>query len=145
MLPSDKALGFHLIILLLFIGVLKHLNQMSEAFVFLFLSPKSSGLFSSVLLPRLHSASFVLSSKLIFVNLFNSGVVIKLLVLGILESISIAFILRSALVARLAIPGILFSTSVIFAFRAAVATKSVILGISFSIAVIFYIQISLLD
>ena len=114
-------------------------------FVFLFLSPKSSGLFSSVLLPRLHSASFVLSSKLIFVNLFNSGVVIKLLVLGILESISIAFILRSALVARLAIPGISFSTSVIFAFRAAVATKSVILGISFSIAVIFYIQISLLD
>ena len=75
---------------------------------------KPGAFFSSVLLPRPFSASFILTSKLIFVSLLNSGVVIKLLVLAILFSISIAFAFRASVVARLVIPGTLFSISVTF-------------------------------
>ena len=64
--------------------------------------------------------------------------VIKLLALGLLLSISVAFVfIISALLARLVIHGILFSTSLTFVLRAAVVTEPVILGALFSISVAF--------
>ena len=63
------------------------------------------------------AASFILASKLNFVNLLKSRVGIKLVVL------------RVPLVARLAISGLLFSISVGSLLRAAEVTKPVILSI----------------
>ena len=74
---------------------------------------------------RLFVASFILASKLSFVNLLSSGIVIKLVASGTLFSISVAFLLMAALVGRLVKTGILFSICVAFLLRVAVVTKLV--------------------
>ena len=62
----------------------------------------------SVLLARFFIVSFILGSKLIFVNLTNSRVLVELVVSDILVFIPLAFLLRAALVDRLLISGTLF-------------------------------------
>ena len=73
---------------------------MLEVLIFLFLSPKSSTLITSVSLTRLFSTSFILAMKLVFVNLLNSWVLRKWLISGVLFSIYVAFVFKAALVAR---------------------------------------------
>ena len=98
-------------------------------------SPKLTALLTSVLLTRLFSASFILVSKLIFINQLNFCILIKWLVSGILFLISAVFTFR-ALVARLKISGILFSISITFVLRGIEVTKLVILGFFLLVVVI---------
>ena len=65
------------------------------------------------------AACFIFASKHIFANLLNSGVVIKLMVSGILFSISEAFLFKVAFVPRSKMSGVSLSTSAVFVFRAA--------------------------
>ena len=67
----------------------------------LFSSHKNNAYFTSVLVARFFSASFILESKLNSVNQLNSGPLIKLVVSRILFLISIAFVLTAALIAKL--------------------------------------------
>ena len=108
---------------------------------------------------RLFAASFILASKLLFVHLLNSGVVIKLVASSISFSIwgfciqssfgsqirnvryfnynLCGFCIQSTFVTRLVISGILFSDSVVFVFSMKVVTDKLALGNLFSIPVIF--------
>ena len=61
----------------------------------------------------------------------------KLIVLGILFSIFVAFVLRAAAVAILVVSGTFLSISATFALRAAVVTKPVMVVVLFSISVVF--------
>ena len=103
-------------------------------------------------LARFYTSSFILASELTSVNLLNSGavtklvvfkfvsrvaLVAKLLISGILGSISIAFVLIVVLVARLIVSSILISISVAFVLRAAVVTKPVTRGTLLCLSVIF--------
>ena len=81
------------------------------------------------LLARLLDTFLIFVSKLILVNLLNSGVVITLVVSGILFSVYVAFLLRAALVARLVMPGVLLSTFGAFVFRTAFLTRLALSGI----------------
>ena len=71
------------------------------------MSLKSISSFTSALAARFVFASLVLASKFNFVSLLSSGVLIKLLALGILCSTSIPFVWKSPLIARWVVPGIL--------------------------------------
>lgn len=84
---------------------------------------------------RLFVTSFILASKLIFDNLLNSGVEIKLAVSGVWFSIFGAFVFKVALVAKLVMSDLLISISEAFVFKVAYASRLVILGILFSISV----------
>ena len=99
-------------------------------FFFLFLSHMSSAFFTLVLLARLFSTSFILTSKFIFASLLSSGVVINLSWLGILPSFFnfciIIFYLCN------------------FCIKSSSSTKPVILGILFWISVIFVLKSVLL-
>ena len=75
--------------------------------------------------------------KTYFVNLLNSGQVLKPVVSGILFSVSVTFELSAVLVVRLVISFILLSTSTAFLFRAAFVARLVISSILFSISAVF--------
>ena len=101
--------------------------------VFCILYSKSSAFFISLLIARLLDVSFIPKSKFNFLNLLNSGKVIKLIAPRFLFSVSVASVLRAFLVARLIISGILRSASVVFVLKAALVARLVKSGILFSI------------
>lgn len=90
--------------------LLKNLNWTLDFFFFsLFLSATSSTLSTWLFRPRPFTGSYIFASKLIFVNLFNSGVLTKPVVSGISSLTFVAFVLRAAfVVVRLVISSILF-------------------------------------
>lgn len=83
---------------------------MFEGIFYFFLSAISSAMSTRLFLVRNFASRFIITSKFIFVNLLNSGVVIKIVVSDILFSISLAFIFGPDLVARLIIP-VIFNIS----------------------------------
>ena len=84
---------------------------------FLFLSTKSRALYISDFLARLVSASFILASRFIFVNLLSSWVLIKWLVSGILFSISVILVLKSVFLTIPLVLGVFLARSSIFSSR----------------------------
>lgn len=86
---------------------------------------------------KLFAASFIHLRRLSIVNLLNSGVVIKPLVLGVLFSILLAFVLKIALACRLVISCTFSLISVTILVRATFAVEWVILDILFAIYVAF--------
>ena len=96
-----------------------------NVFYFLFLSPLNHK--HSLCHIKVQDFFSISVSKMIFVNLLNSGVVTKLVVSGILFSIYVTFLSNTDLLTKLQVPGILFSIFVIFISKLVLSTKSVIL------------------
>ena len=108
---------------------------MFEGIFYFFLSAISSAMSTWLFLVRNFASRFIITSKFIFVNLLNSGVVIKIVVSDILFSISLAFIFGPDLVARLIIP-VIFNISYFI---------SNLCGLNFLSLFFFCVVISLLD
>ena len=77
-------------------------------------------------------AYFNLSSNIVPKKLLNLGVVMYLLWLGILFSISIAFVSRAVVVTKLLTSGSLLSTAPIFLLKAVLPTKLLTSGVFLS-------------